>query len=141
VGAVRRPEEQLHRAVVQLLQVYQSRGLLTFCHVPNGGWRKPTEAAALKALGTTPGVPDLLIWLPGGGHFQIELKARAGRLSAHQAAWIGRMTDMGVAVHVVRSLDGLEALLRAEGVPPVGTLAVAISADVQGSTGVQERAR
>ena len=33
---MRRPEEQIHRAVVQLLQVYQSRGLLTFCHVPNG---------------------------------------------------------------------------------------------------------
>jgi hypothetical protein len=141
VGAVRRPEEQLHRAVVQLLQVYQSRGLLTFCHVPNGGRRNPIEAAALKAMGTTPGVPDLLIWLPGGGHFQIELKARAGRLSAHQAAWISRMTDMGVAVHVVRSLDALEALLRAKGVPPIGKLAVAIFADVEESTGVRERAR
>jgi hypothetical protein len=41
------------------------------------------------------------------------------------------MTDMGVAVHMVRSLDGLEALLRAEGVPPVGKLAVATSADIQ----------
>jgi hypothetical protein len=141
VGTVRRPEEQLHRAVVQLLQVYANRGLLTFCHVPNGGRRNPIEAAALKAMGTTPGVPDLLVWLPGGGHFQIELKAKAGRLSAHQSAWISRMTDMGVAVHVVRSLDRLEALLRAEGVPPVGTLAVAISADVQESAAVQERAR
>jgi hypothetical protein len=131
VGTVRRPEQQFHRAVVQLLQVYQSRGLLAFCHVPNGGWRKPTEAAALKALGTTPGVPDLLVWLPGGGHFQIELKAGSGKLSAHQAAWISRMTDMGVAVHVIRSLDGLETLLRAKGVPPVGKLVVAIFADVQ----------
>ena len=119
---MRRPEEQLHRAVVQLRQVYQSRGLLTFCHVPNGGWRNPAEAAALKAMGTTPGVPDLLIWLPSGGHFQIELKAGTGRLSAHQAAWINRMSDMGVTVHVIPSLDGLEALLRAEGVPAVGML-------------------
>ena len=47
---MRRLKEQLHRAVVQLLRVYQSRGLLTFCHVPNGGWRNPVEAAALKAL-------------------------------------------------------------------------------------------
>ena len=30
------------------------------------------------------------------------------------------MSDMGVTVHVIRSLDGLEALLRAEGVPAVG---------------------
>jgi hypothetical protein len=141
VGAVRRPEEQLHRAVVQLLQVYQSRGLLTFCHVPNGGWRNPIEAAALKAMGTTPGVPDLLVWLPGGGHFQIELKAGSGRLSTHQAAWISRMTDMGVAVHIIRSLEGVEALLRAERVPPVGTLAVTIPADVPESTGVREGVR
>jgi hypothetical protein len=128
---VRRPEELLQRSVVDLLSVYQNRGLLTFCHVPNGGWRKPTEAGRLKAMGTTPGVPDLLIWLPGGGHFQIELKSGAGKLSAHQAAWISRMTDMGVAVHIIRSLDALEALLRAEAVPPIGKLAVAISADVQ----------
>ncbi|WP_157619771.1 hypothetical protein [Skermanella stibiiresistens] len=77
---MRRPEEQLQRAVVQLLQVYQSRSLLTFCHVPNGGLRTRTEAAALEAMGTTPGVPDLLIWLLGGGHFQVELKARTGKL-------------------------------------------------------------
>src|SRR4051812_16880821 len=135
MGALMRPEEQLHRAIVQLLQVYANRGLLAFCHLPNGGRRSKVEAGVFKAMGTTPGVPDLLIWLPGGGHFQVELKAGNGRLSAHQAAWVSRMTDMGVAVHVIRSLDGLEALLRAEGVPPVGTLAVAISADVQ------ERAR
>jgi hypothetical protein len=120
---------------VQLLQVYTNRGLLAFCHVPNGGRRMRAEAGALKALGTTPGVPDLLVWLPGGGHFQVELKAGAGRLSAHQAAWISRMTDMGVAVHIIRSLEGVEALLRAEGVPPIGKLVAAISADVQ------ERAR
>ena len=135
MGAMRRPEEQLQRAVVQLLQVYANRGLLTFCHVPNGGRRMRAEAGVLKAMGTTPGVPDLLIWLPGGGHFQIELKAKTGRLSAHQAAWISRMTDMGVAVHIIRSLEGLEALLRAEGVPPIGKLAAATPADIQ------ERAR
>jgi hypothetical protein len=130
-----RPEEQLHRAVVQLLQVYQSRGLLAFCHPANGGWRSKAEAGAFKAMGVRAGVPDLLVWLPGGGHFQVELKAGSGKLSAHQAAWISRMTDMGVAVHIIRSLDSLEALLRAKGVPPVGTLAAAIFA------GVQERAR
>ena len=126
-----RPEEQLHRAVVQLLQVYQSRGLLTFCHVPNGERRDRATAGRLKAMGTIPGVPDLLVWLPGGGHFQIELKAKAGRLSAHQATWISRMTDMGVAVHIIRSLEGLETLLREERVPPIGKLAVVTHAAVQ----------
>jgi hypothetical protein len=101
MGPVMRPEEQLHRAVVQLLMLYANRGLLVFVHVPNGGRRTRAEAGVLKAMGTTPGVSDLLIWLPGGGHFQIELKAGNGRLSAHQATWISRMNDMGIAVHVI----------------------------------------
>jgi hypothetical protein len=79
---VRRRKEQLHRAVVQLLQIYQSRGLLTFCHVPNGGWRRPAEAAVLKAMGTTPGVPDLLLWAADGRSFSIE-RSRA-RANCHQ---------------------------------------------------------
>jgi hypothetical protein len=141
VGTVRRPEEQLHRAVVQLLQVYQSRGLLTFCHVPNGGWRNPAEAAALKAMGTTPGVPDLLLWAADGRSFGIELKAGAGKLSPAQAAWHDTVSSLGHRVYVCRSVDDVERCLRAEGVPPIETLAVAISADVQESTGVQERAR
>ena len=128
---MKRPEEQLHRAVVQLLQVYQSRGLLTFCHVPNGGWRNPIEAAALKAMGTTPGVPDLLLWLPGGGHFAIELKAGAGKLSPAQAAWHDTVSSLGHRVYVCRSIDDVERCLRAEAVPPIGTLAVVISANVQ----------
>ena len=57
---MRRPEEQLHRTVVQLLPVYQSRGLLTFCHSPKRWRRNPAQAGRLKAMGTTPGVPDLL---------------------------------------------------------------------------------
>ena len=138
---MRRPEEQLHRAVVQLLQVYQSRGLLTFCHVPNGGRRTPVEAAALKAMGTTPGVPDLLIWLPGGGHFQVELKAGAGKLSPAQAAWHDTVSSLGHRVYICRSVDDVERCLRAEAVPPIGTLAVVISASVQESTCVQERVR
>ena len=75
-----------------------------------------------RSLGVRAGIPDLLVWLPSGGHFQIELKAGSGRLSAQQATWISRISDMGVAVHVIRSLDGLEELLRAEGVPAVGML-------------------
>ena len=132
---VRRPEEQLQRAVVQLLQVYQSRGLLTFCHVPNGGRRNPIEAAALKAMGTTPGVPDLLLWAADGRSFGIELKSGAGKLSPAQIAWHATVSSLGHRVYVCRSVDDVERCLRAEAVPPVGKLAVVTHADVQ------ERAR
>jgi hypothetical protein len=131
---VRRPEEQLHRAVVDLLTIYEARGLLAYCHVPNGGARSKTEAGVLKATGVRAGVPDLLIWTRSSG-FGIELKSGAGKLSPAQVAWHATITSLGHRVYVCRSIDDVERCLRAEGVPPIGTLAVAISADVQ------ERAR
>lgn len=121
---MKRPEQQLHRQVVQLLQVYQARGLLAFAHCPNGGYRTPTEAGIFSGLGVVPGVADLLIWLPGGRSVQFELKAplAKARLSPAQLDWISRMADMGVAVHVCRSVDEVEAVLRDNGVPAVGKL-------------------
>jgi hypothetical protein len=138
---VRRPEEQLHRAVVDLLSVYANRGLLAFCHVPNGERRDRATAGRLKAMGTMPGVADLLVWTQGGGHFAIELKAGAGKLSPAQVAWHATVTSLGHRVYVCRSVDDVERCLRMESIPPIGKLAVAISAGVEESTGVQERAR
>lgn len=116
-----RAEEALQRAVVQLLAIYEARGLLAYAHCPNGERRDPVTGGRLKALGVRPGVPDLLLWMPGG-HFQIELKTAKGRLSADQGAWIGRMSAFGHRVHVCRTVDEVEAALRDEGVPMVGRL-------------------
>ena len=42
---MRRPEEQLQRSVVDLLQVYANRGLLAFCHVRTAeGENRPRPA-------------------------------------------------------------------------------------------------
>src|SRR5690349_16352344 len=84
-------EEQLHRACVDLLQIYSARGWLAFCHVPNGGLRSKGTAGRMHGLGQQAGVPDLLVWAIGGRHFGIELKTERGRLSAAQAAWMDRM--------------------------------------------------
>jgi hypothetical protein len=131
-----RPEEALQRSVVGLLAIYENRGLLTYAHVPNGGRRSKAEAGIFRALGVRAGVPDLLVWAAGGGHFAIELKAgRRAALSDAQAVWHSTLTSLGHRVYVCRSVDDVEQCLRAEAVPPVGTLAMAISADVQ------ERAR
>jgi hypothetical protein len=116
---------------VDLLQVYANRGLLTFCHVPNGERRDRATAGRLKAMGTMPGVADLLVWTQGGGHFAIELKAGAGKLSPAQTAWHGTLENLGHRVYVCRSVDDVERVLRAEGVPPIGTLAMVIHPDVQ----------
>jgi hypothetical protein len=117
-----RPEEQLQRSVVDLLQIYENRGLLAFCHVGNGEWRHKATGGRLKAMGVRAGVPDLLIWLPGGSGFGVELKAGASKLSPAQTFWHFTLETLGHRIYVVRSLDEMEMLLRAEGVPPVGRL-------------------
>jgi hypothetical protein len=125
---------------VQLLQVYANRGLLAFCHVPNGERRDRATAGRLKAMGTTPGVPDLLVWTRSSG-FGIELKAGAGKLSPAQVAWHATVTSLGHRVYVCRSVDDIEHCLRMESVPPIGKLAVAVDVKTRGDVDVQEGAR
>jgi VRR-NUC domain len=118
-------EEALHRSCVDLLRFYEARGLIAFTHPANGGFRHAATAGRMKALGQHAGVPDLLVWAIGGVHFGIELKSDRGRLSAAQAAWMDRMTHFEHRVHVCRSLEGLQAILVAEGLPVIGTLSAA----------------
>src|SRR3954454_7983826 len=106
-----RSEEQLHRAVVDLLRIYENRDLLAFCHVGNGGRRSKAEAGIFRALGVRAGVPDLLVWLPGGSGFGVELKAAAGKLSPAQTFWHATLKALGHRVYVVRSLEEMEAVL------------------------------
>ena len=119
--AMNRPEEQLHRACADLLRLYEARGLLAFCHVPNGFGRTPAEAGIAKALGQRAGVPDLLVWLPGGRSFGVELKAGKRPLSPAQQTWHATMAALGHRVSVCRLLEEVQAALGVEGVPAIGT--------------------
>jgi hypothetical protein len=120
--AMNRPEEQLHRACADLLRLYEARGLLAFCHVPNGFGRTPAEAGIAKALGQRAGVPDLLVWLPGGRSFGLELKAGKRPLSPAQQTWHATMATLGHRVAVCRSIEDMQAALGAEGVPAIRTI-------------------
>ena len=115
-------EEHLQRAVVQLLAIYEARGLLAYCHVPSGGYRTPAEAGVFKSMGVRRGVPDLLLWTPFGRSFGIELKAGRGTLSDAQVLWRSTLESLGHRVYVCWSLDEVEAVLRVERVPVVGRL-------------------
>lgn len=101
-------EDTIHKAVVQHLKVRARPDCLWF-HVPNGGSRNVAEAAKLKAMGTTPGIPDLCLIIGGTTHF-LELKTRKGKLS--QAQWIAkvRAEKAGAVYAVAHGLD--EALLQ-----------------------------
>ena len=87
------------------------RGLLF--HVPNGGSRDAREGNKFKAMGVTPGVPDLLLIKPGGNGQMagIEFKTETGALSPIQRILHGKWSDYGVTVHVVRSVDAFKEII------------------------------
>jgi hypothetical protein len=117
-----RLEEALQRTVVELLTLYENRGLLAYCHVPNGGYRTKAQAGAFKAMGVRSGVPDLIVWTDRGHSFGIELKAGKGTESDAQVLWRSTLESLGHRVYVAWSVDEVEAVLRLEQVPAVGKL-------------------
>jgi hypothetical protein len=50
-----------------------------------------------------PGLPDLIIALPGGRTVWLELKSKGGRMSPEQTLVINQLLLLGHEVHIVRS--------------------------------------
>jgi VRR-NUC domain len=101
------PEAQIQRAVFQHIRLRLAPGAFAF-HVPNGGARRPIEAAILKGLGVTAGVPDVIA-IKGGRTFALELKAPGGRLTDAQRAAHEALRAAGAEVAIA---DSLGAALR-----------------------------
>lgn len=59
------------------------------------------------------GVPDRIVFLPGGRVFFVELKAPTKTQTALQVRVCQMLRDLGAEVHVVDSKEGVNALLRA----------------------------
>lgn len=102
-----RPEDIIQRAVMDHLRSRAMPRTFAF-HVPNGGKRKPIEAAIMKGLGVRAGVPDIII-IKDGQTFGLELKAESGRVSDNQTETMKAMAAAGCKVDVV---FGLTAALR-----------------------------
>jgi hypothetical protein len=107
---LKRPEQAIHKAVVSHLNA-RSEPRVFFWHTPNEGKRGFVNAAALKAMGMTAGVPDLIILKAGNLH-AMELKAPGGRLTPSQRLVMDRMEECGAQVAVAHSID--EALVTLE---------------------------
>jgi hypothetical protein len=111
---VKRPEQQLQRAVVEHLSWRAAPGVFFF-HVPNGGWRSRVEASIFKAMGVRAGIPDIIA-LRQGAAFAMELKAPGGRLSPTQIACHEAMRLAGATVETVSDIDTAIDLLLAWGI-------------------------
>ena len=105
----RRPEQIIHRAIIQHLRQRGTPGVV-FIHVPNGGKRPPVEAAIFKGLGVRAGVSDLLLW-HNAKSYALELKAKGGPTDA-QAQFLADMKNAGAFADVAVGLDA--ALRRLE---------------------------
>jgi hypothetical protein len=104
-----RPEQQIHRAVVQHLRQRGVPGVV-FIHVSNGGKRKPIEAAIFKSLGVRAGASDLLLWRTGRS-FALELKAPNGRATDAQIEFLADMEKAGAFTCLAEGLDAALAAL------------------------------
>lgn len=125
---MKRPEQAGQIAVCRHLhsleQVYKS---FTYYAVPNGGFRRPVEAAILKAMGVRAGVPDLVLLGPNGQSCYVEFKADKGRLTESQEMFHAKLKALGFDVIVVTfdcniqmSLDIILGVLKGWGCLPTG---------------------
>jgi len=104
-------EDAIQRAVFEHLAVRGAPGVFAF-HPANGGYRRPVEAARLKALGVRPGVPDVIA-IHHGQVFAIELKREGGRPTDAQLQAIEDIRAAGGHAQVCYGLDcALAALER-----------------------------
>lgn len=115
-------EHALHQAVAQYLRL-ALRPPVYWTSIDHGAGKMSLAAAArAKARGVKAGLPDILVFVPrdGGGAsvvIGIELKTPVGRLSTAQKETHEQMTAAGARCRVARSLEHVEDILRANGVP------------------------
>jgi hypothetical protein len=97
-------EADIHRAVARHLHVRGVPGLL-FWHTPNGGARRPTEAAIFKGLGVLSGVADLIL-LHDAKFFALEIKAHSrSRVSPAQKKFVADVRNAGGVAEIAYGLD------------------------------------
>jgi beta-phosphoglucomutase-like phosphatase (HAD superfamily) len=93
MARMRRPEQEIQKAVIQHLEARGVPGLVYF-HVPMGGKRSRVEAAIMKGLGVKAGVSDLILLHRGKMH-ALELKADKGKPTPAQEAFLEAVKAAG----------------------------------------------
>jgi hypothetical protein len=107
-------EAQIQKAVFEQIKRRGAPDVYAF-HVPNGGYRRPIEAAILQGLGVKPGVPDIIA-IRNGKVFALEIKTETGRPTDSQLAAIEAIRRAGGFAAVCHGLDRALACLEAWGI-------------------------
>jgi hypothetical protein len=107
-------EYSLHQAILGFFRaVLPSTWLVV--HIP-GNPRSKVAGAALKQMGATAGMPDLMIVGEGWVGFA-EIKAPKGRLSSEQKRIHERLQDIGVPIRVLRSIEDARQFVAEHALP------------------------
>jgi hypothetical protein len=112
----KRPEQLIQRALVERL-AWQKPAGVWFCHIGNGGYRRPIEAAIMAGMGVRSGAPDLL-FVVNGRAYGLELKAGNGRLSPTQRECHEEIRKAGGVVGVAGGIDEAVSMLQEWGILP-----------------------
>ncbi len=116
-AAAPQPSElQIHIAVIQHLK-YRARKGIVYFHAANGERREARDAAKLKAMGVTPGIPDLVL-IANGKTYGLELKTSKGRISPEQKSMLSQFEAAGAYTAVAFGLDSAISILTAWGIIP-----------------------
>lgn len=109
----RRPEQELHIAVVDHLRERAMPGVLWW-HTNNNialrGRRGAFIGKLMKSMGVRPGVGDILVFYKGK-LFSLELKAAGGKPTPEQWAWMDAVKENGGYAHHCRGLDAALGIL------------------------------
>lgn len=117
VKAPQPSELQLQISLVAQLRLICRRDVVFF-HCPNGELRDKRTAAKLKAMGTLPGVADLVfVWCDGGvlKNLYLELKAPKRTMSPEQMVFCDRVIDAGADYQTADNIDAALQILRWHG--------------------------
>ena len=118
---MRRPEQQLHKAVVAHLKLRGAPGVVFF-HVPQGfklGGKVSKKGVAIqgaimKSLGVRAGVSDLIL-LRCGAAYALELKAEGGHPTANQTQFISDWNAAGGIGCIAEGIDQALGFLERHG--------------------------
>lgn len=116
VQALDPKESQIQIQLIAELKFRIRPGVMYF-HVPNGEERNKAIAAKLKAMGTLPGVADLIfIWMTDRIRILfLELKRRNKALSPEQYAFCLKIREAGAIYEIADTVAGAIEILQRHG--------------------------
>lgn len=115
--AINRPEQELQIACVAWFTLQYPKLAPYLHHSPNGGKRTRTEAGIFKAMGTRPGMPDLMLYyrppMADWTGLAVEMKGPDGRLTQPQKDWLQRLKGEGWMTATCKDLVAFKDLVGA----------------------------